>query len=214
MTQILKSISLLIVVVSFVVSCKKDDTTTVVPLTAVTVNDVLADTIIGVSPITFQPYGAGKFTFYSLETNKIIASADSNSSKWDLAFRGTTIITNGGTSGPALGGSFVYTGLFDDMKEVPVDSTFKVDNATTLGITSGSGKGWYSYNPTANLITPIPGRVLFIRTATGKYAKVEILNYYKGGVTPAVTASDADKTNKQRYYTFRFIYQPNGMKKF
>jgi hypothetical protein len=214
MTQILKSISLLIVVVSFVVSCKKDDTTTVVPLTAVTVNDVLADTIIGVSPITFQPYGAGKFTFYSLETNKIIASADSNSSKWDLAFRGTTIITNGGTSGPALGGSFVYTGLFDDMKEVPVDSTFKVDNATTLGITSGSGKGWYSYNPTANLITPIPGRVLFIRTATGKYAKVEILNYYKGGVTPAVTASDADKTNKQRYYTFRFIYQPNGTKKF
>ena len=214
MTQILKSISLLIVVVSFVVSCKKDDTTAVVPLTAVTVNDVLADTIIGVSPITFQPYGAGKFTFYSLETNKIIASADSNSSKWDLAFRGTTIITNGGTSGPALGGSFVYTGLFDDMKEVPVDSTFKVDNATTLGITSGSGKGWYSYNPTANLITPIPGRVLFIRTATGKYAKVEILNYYKGGVTPAVTASDADKTNKQRYYTFRFIYQPNGTKKF
>ena len=214
MTQILKSISFLIVVVFLVSSCKKENTTVVVPLTAVTVNDVIADTIIGVLPITFQPYGAGKFTFYSLETKKIIASADSNSNKWDLAFRGTTIITNGGTSGPALGGSFVYTGLFDDVKEVPVDSTFKIDNGATLGITSGSGKGWYSYNPIANLITPIPGRVLFIRTATGKYAKVEILNYYKGGVTPAVTASDADKTTKQRYYTFRFIYQPNGTKKF
>ena len=214
MTQILKSITFLIVVVFLVSSCKKDNTTVVVPLSAVTVNDVIADTIIGVSPITFQPYGAGKFTFYSLETNKTIASTDSNSNKWDLAFRGTTIITNGGTSGPALGSSFVYSGLFDDVKEVPVDSTFKIDNGATLGITSGSGKGWYSYNPIANLITPIPGRVLFIKTATGKYAKVEILNYYKGGVTPAVSASDADKTTKQRYYTFRYIYQPNGTKKF
>jgi len=214
MTKILKGISLILAVGMLATSCKKDSATVAVPLTAVTVNDVIADTIIGISPTTFQPYGAGKFTFYSLETNKIIASADSNSSKWDIGFRGTTIITNSGTSGPAMGGAFVYTGLFDALKEVPVDSTFKVDNGTTLGVTAGSGKGWYSYNPTANLITPVPGRVLFIKTATGKYAKVEILNYYKGGVTPAVSASDADKLTKQRYYTFRFIYQPNGTKKF
>ena len=53
-----------------------------------------------------------------------------------------------------------------------------------------------------------------IRTATGKYAKIEILNYYKGGVTLPATASDADKLTKQRYYTFRYAYQPNGTKIF
>ena len=33
--------------------------------------------------------------------------------------------------------------------------------------------------------------------------KIEIQNYYKGGVTPDATASDNDKLTKQRYYTFR-----------
>ncbi|MDO9155766.1 MAG: hypothetical protein Q7U17_02765, partial [Sediminibacterium sp.] len=64
------------------------------------------------------------------------------------------------------------------------------------------------------LVTPIPGRVLVVRTASGKYAKVEILNYYKGGTTPATTASDAIKLTTQRYYTFRFSFQPNGTKTF
>jgi hypothetical protein len=53
-----------------------------------------------------------------------------------------------------------------------------------------------------------------IRTASGKYAKLEILNYYKGGVTPPATASDAIKLSEQRYYTFRYTYQPNGSKNF
>jgi hypothetical protein len=65
-----------------------------------------------------------------------------------------------------------------------------------------------------NLVTPAAGRVLVIRTATGKFAKIEILNYYKGGVTPDATASNADKLTKQRYYTFRYAYQPNGSKTF
>ena len=54
-------------------------------------------------------------------------------------------------------------------------------------------------------ILKFPGRILVIRTATGKYAKIEILNYYKGGVTPDASASDNDKLTKQRYYTFRFL---------
>jgi hypothetical protein len=64
------------------------------------------------------------------------------------------------------------------------------------------------------LVSPIAGRVLVIRTATGKFAKIEILNYYKGGVTLPATASVSDKLFKQRYYTFRYAYQPNGAKTF
>ena len=80
----------------------------------------------------------------------------------------------------------------------------------SYAITKGSGKGWYTYDGPNNLITATPGRVLVIRTASGKYAKVEILNYYKGGVTPITTASDSIKAFDSRYYTFRYSYQSNG----
>ena len=120
------------------------------------------------------------------------------------------IITNNGTSGPGKGGAFVYVGTYDDLTMVPADSTFKIDAAPSYAITTGSNKGWYLYTPQTNLVTPIPGRVLVIKTATGRYAKVEITNYYKGGTTPPASASDAIKTFSQRYYTFRFTYQADG----
>ena len=195
-------------------SCKKDSVQKPVVLQAKTVSNLAADTIIGLAP-SGQPYGSGKFTFYSLENNTIIANTDSASNKWDIAFRGTTIITNSGTSGSGNGGAFIYAGLFSDLTFISTDSTFKTDNApAAYAIKTGSGNGWYSYNGAVNLITPIPGRVLVIRTATGKYAKIEILNYYKGGITPDASASDNDKLTKQRYYTFRFLFQPDGTRKF
>lgn len=206
---------LVVVVTSiFLFSCSKSTTTVVAPLTATTVNDLPADTIIGVT-VQGQPYGAGKYTFYSLEKNTIVANTDSATTKWDLAFNGTKILTNGGTSGTGLGGAFVQVGLFDEIKTISADSVFKTDNApASYAITYGSGKGWYTYDPIKNLITPLAGRVLVIKTASGKYAKVEIISYYKGGATLAATAPDAEKISKQRYYTFRFIYQPNGTKNF
>jgi len=195
-------------------SCGKDDVPAPVTVQTKTVNSLQADTIIGIAP-SGQPYGSGKYTLYSLETNSVIANADSATAKWDIGFRGTTIITNSGNSGPGAGGAFIYTGTFSDVTTISNDSTFRTDNApTSYAIKTGSGNGWYSYNGATNLVTPIPGRILVIRTATGKYAKIEIQNYYKGGVTPDATASDNDKLMKQRYYTFRYTYQADGSKKF
>lgn len=210
MKKIMKGFSCILAVTVFA-ACSKNDNTMVTPaLTVKTVKNLMADTIIGFAP-SGQPYGSGKYSFYSLENNALVASSDSNSTKWDLGFRGTSIITNSGNSGPAKGGAFVYVGVFDDLKTVPADSVFRTDNApSAYAITSGSGRGWYSYNAPVNLVTPIPGRVLVIRTASGKYAKVEILNYYKGGITPDANASDALKLSEQRYYTFRYIFQSNG----
>ena len=198
----------------FLFSCSKSTTTVVAPLTATTVNDLPADTIVGITP-QGQPFGAGKFTFYSLEKNSIVANTDSASTKWDLAFNGTKILTNSGNSGSGLGGAFIQIGLFDELKTISSDSVFKTDNGpSSYAVTFGSGRGWYTYDPIKNLVTPLAGRVLVVRTASGKYAKVEIIAYYKGGATLAATAPDAEKINKQRYYTFRYIFQPNGTKNF
>ena len=199
--------------VFFFISCKKNETPLVINTVITdTVTDLAADTIIGLS--NMQPVGAGKFTFYSIESKSVISNADSNSTKWDIGLRGTTILTNGGTSGPGFGGAFVYNGTFDELTSISADSVFKVDNApTAYAIPTGSNKGWYVYDFLTNLINPVPGRVLVIRTANGNYAKLEIFSYYKGG-TPSANVPDAEKLARQRYYTFRYTYQSNGSKIF
>lgn len=197
------------------VACSKEEEIIVPPVSAITVNDLAADTVTGLGP-DGRPQSAGTTTYYSLVDNKVVASTEASTTKWDIAFSSTKILVNSGTSGPGLGGAFVFKGLFDDLKTIPTDSSFATDNATaaSYAIPLGSGKAWYSYDGLTTLVSPIAGRVLVIKTATGKFAKIEILNYYKGGVTLPSTASVSDKLFKQRYYTFRYAYQPNGSKVF
>ncbi|MEY4812080.1 MAG: hypothetical protein RLZZ462_953 [Bacteroidota bacterium] len=197
------------------VACTKDEETIVVPVSAITVKDLAADTVTGLG-LDGRPKSAGTTTYYSLVDNKEVASTDAASTKWDIAFSSTKILINGGTSGPGIGGAFVYVGLFDALKTIPADSNFATDNANAaaFAIPLGSGKAWYTYDGLTTLVSPIAGRVLVIRTATGKFAKIEIISYYKGGVTLPASASVNDKLFKQRYYTFRYAYQPNGSKTF
>ena len=197
------------------VACSKDEETIVVPVSAITVKDLAADTVTGLG-LDGRPQSALTTTYYSLVDNKAIASTDAASTKWDIAFSSTKILINGGTSGPGIGGAFVHIGSFDTFTSIPADSIFKTDNANaaSYAIPLGSGKAWYTYDGLTTLVSPIAGRVLVIKTATGKFAKIEILNYYKGGVTLSATAADMDKLTKQRYYTFRYSYQPNGSKTF
>lgn len=223
----LSVLSALVVLMIFSVACSKSSSSPTPPLDktndgsfkvytegkVTTVQNLAGDTIIGIAP-SGQPYGAGKFTFFSLVNKTIVPNSDSATSNWDIAIRGTTIITNAGTSGPGNGGGFVWVGAFDNLTAVPADSVFKTDNAPTYAITTGSGKGWYNYDGPTNLVTPLPGRVLVIRTANGKYAKIEILNYYRKGSTPAASETDAIKLAEQRFYLFRYTYQADGTKTF
>jgi hypothetical protein len=150
----------------------------------------------------------GVFTFVSLRDSAILASSDSNTMKWDLAFRTTTIRVNCGASGPGQGGAIVLTSSdFDTLSSAPATG-YRIDSSTTsLAIPTGSGNGWYNYNPSMNIIIPIPGVVLVIRTGEGKYAKVQIQSYYRNAPT-VPTASD-----KPRCYTFRYYYQSDGSTK-
>ncbi|MCX6218861.1 HmuY family protein [Spirosoma sp.] len=189
------------------ISCNSEDNPVVVqPLTATTVRDLAADPTSMTSASGQQPVAAtGKFTLFSFKDNKQVANTDSATNKWDVGFRGTMIIVNGGAIRTGQGGAYVHTGTFDEISTVPASATFAQDqSATQLAITASSGKGWYNYEPTTNIISAIPGKVLIIRTGDGKYAKMEILSYYQGGaITPT-------STNVARYYTFRYLYQPDG----
>ena len=171
----------LIAVTTLLTACKKDNVPASTPAdpaaynvsvsgSTVNVRNLPADTIIGISG-QGQPFGAGIYSFFNLRTNSWVSNADSNSTNWDLAFSGTTIRVNNATGGPGTGGAFVWVGAFESLTSIPVDSVFRVDNhPVSYAITKGSGKGWYNYDGANNLLTPIPGRVLVIRTANGKYA--------------------------------------------
>jgi HmuY protein len=189
----------------FLASCKKEEVAIVEPVKAETVKDLAADPTTVSS--TGQPVSAGKYTFFSFK-NGTLTTADSATTKWDLAFKGTTILTNGGSSGIGQGGASILSGIFDEIKIVPASTTFNQDSKTVLAIPTGSGKVWYNYDAPTNIISPIAGKVFLIKTADGKYAKMEILSYYKG--TPATPTA----SSQSRYYTFRYVYQPDGTLKF
>mgnify|MGYP000268286357 CR=1 FL=1 len=143
------------------------------------------------------------FQFFSLEQNRQVTEGDD----WDLAFKGTTIRVNASKNVSAA----IVTGIFDQIDSVPAEATFATDTETEFAIPTGGGNGWYNYNPALNTITPIPGRVILVKTTAGNYVKMEILSYYKGN--PPVADIDPF-TTPSAHYTFRFALQPNGSTEF
>jgi len=216
----IKSLLLLVLISAFVSSCLEEDAT--VPVVSTTINDLNADYAPYESPLpTDRPplrIGAtNKYTLFSFKTGAIVPNADSTSSNWDIGFRSTTIIVNSGTSGPGTTTAQIISGTLDGLTEAPVDG-YKSDNkngataAERNAIPAGSGNGWYTYTPGTNLVSPIAGKVIVVKTADNRYAKFEILSYYKGA--PAIPSPEPAGADKDRYYKFRYVYQPNETNSF
>lgn len=183
-----------------VAGCDDSDEKPVVALQATEVKDINA-------------VSSKNFTLFSFATNGAVSNTDSASTKWDIGFRGTTIIVNGGVSGPGGTEGQIVDGIFDELAEAPV-SGYTTDSQSAKAI---PGSGWYTYTGEAtppapqHAILPIAGKILVFKTADGKFAKVEVVSYYQGN-PDTTTASFADLATRpaSRYYTFRFIYQPDG----
>ncbi len=198
------SFSLILFIGLIFSACKKNESVIITPLEVKTVSNLPADLTMNAG--NGQPQSAtGKFTLFSFKDNAQVANSDSATTKWDIGFRGTSIIVNGGAIRAGKGGAYTYTGLFDELKEIPAAQVFNTDQSVSiLAIPTGSGNGWYNYNAANNIISPIAGRVFVIKTGDGKYAKVEILSYYKDAPASPTASSIS------RYFTFRYIYQGDG----
>lgn len=161
---------------------------------------------------------SGKFTYFSLSTKLQVTGDDTTTNKWDIAFRGTTIWINGGSVRYGLGGAIVtgapaYSSVysltnFDTISIAPTTGYGTDEPSNNLAIPTGSDNGWYNYDAPNNYISPIAGRVLLLKTGDGKYAKVEILSYYKD-----MNPQPMPNPTNFRYYTFRFTYQADGSTK-
>ena len=205
-----------------------------VALNVQTATSIEADPTSGRDPNTGQPLSNNLYTLYDLDAGEVVLSSsetdpaaravDSTSTAWDIGFKGSTIIFNGGTSGPGQGAAQIVTEAFAAVTEAPATG-YIADGSNTscpevvtpggtvpgssLAICTGSDNGWYSYNPQQNLLSPIAGRTIVLRTGEGTYAKVRVLNYYQGN-----PATPDPNTDASRYYTFEYIVQPDGSRDF
>lgn len=198
-----KTLTLVAIAILGFTSCSNDEDTT--PLLAVE-SEQVANLHAPQTGGQGQPIG-GEFTKFDFSTG-ITTTSDT---EWDIAFRGTTIIVNGGTSQgtndePVRNGeaaAYIATNTFEGLTTVDVNLLVQ-DSETSLAIPTGSDNGWYNYNPATFTITPLAGKILVFRTRDNRYAKVEILSYYQDA------PSNPDPfTDEGRYYTFNYVYQPN-----
>ena len=149
-----------------------------------------------------RPQGYNQFAFYDLRDSTIVlhsdaeSRADSTSTEWDIAFRSTDVIVNGGSNGPGEGAAYMAESAFQEVTEVATDS-----------LANDSVEDWYTYNANGNhIVRPTPGRTIVVRTADGEsYAKIRILSYYEGAPD-----NPAESDAESRYYTFEYVIQDDG----
>ena len=114
---------------------------------------------------------------------------------WDLAVQRFTIIVNGGEGFAGTGGVLDLGEVaFDGVVEAP-EAGYQV-NLAARDTVNPAFRRWYDYGFTSHLLTPKP-RVYVVRTADGRFAKLEILSYYCPGATPGCL-------------TIRYLYQGGG----
>ena len=184
------------------------------------------------NPMTGQVADLGQYTLYSLRDGEVVLSyddedrSDSTSTAWDIGFQGSTIIVNGGASGPGMGAALILEEAFDAVTEVPATATLRVDGSADcpsvstpggtfpgapLAVCTGSDNGWYTYVPfpgnQGGYLVPTPGRTLLVRTADGEgFAKIRFESYYQG----APATSEITFTTPGRYYTFNYALNESG----
>ncbi|QQT37933.1 HmuY family protein [Sphingobacterium spiritivorum] len=137
---------------------------------------------------------------------------------WDIAFSGlynsTLYVNNGQLNGnPAAGNTSRHKVIlvkesYDRVNTAPSDADFDKSQLNDFGmIGNEDSQGWYNYNLTNHLVAVVPNRTYVIRLTNGKYAKLQIVNIYKGN-PPAVT----DLNWPAPYFTFKYFVQEDGSK--
>jgi hypothetical protein len=200
----MKSFVFALIMAGFFVACEDSSTnSTSEPLEAVTVSDLDAS--------------GSNYVFYDLKNGAVLTLADSNSTKWDIAFKGSAIIVNSAISGPGTAQAQLVDGLFDEYTEAPATGYLSDSEAGRAIVGSG---GWYTYTGNAtsgaqHAILPNAGKIIIVKNTDGTYSKIQIISYYKGNPnTSSESFINSETRPASRHYTFRFITQPDGSRIF
>jgi len=126
---------------------------------------------------------------------RVGAVVDDATPGWDLAFRRYQVIANGGP-GYQGGGGIADLGVvpFDQVTSVP--TTGYQGTESTPDPRNPAIASWYEYGFFSHVLSP-KRHVWAVRTADGRYAKMELVSYYCPGAQPGCV-------------TFRYVYQGDG----
>ncbi len=215
----------LVIISSFSVaisSCSDDDPAPI-PVVSTTFSDLDADYApfdFSAPPTMGPPPRIGEtneFTLFSFASGAIVSTSEIGTSNWDIGFRHSEIIFNSGTSGPGTVMAQVVQGIFDELNEAP-EAGYQSDNDPTFVVASSplppgapAANFWWQNggSGSSTIVSPIAGQVIVVKTSQNRYAKMEILSYYKGA-----PATPNNMTDLDRHYTFRYVYQPNDTRVF
>jgi hypothetical protein len=169
-----------------------------------TITELDAQGTVIMNPPPSPPTVTGDYTKFSFAEGGIVEGEN-----WDVAFRSTSIIVNGGMASDSsqlsrTGNAAVYLidGTMTEISSVD-EGLLTQDAATSTAIIDDFGQmqmGWCVYDHATNIISPIAGKILVFRTHDNKYAKVEILNFYDAAMTNIYGG----------FYTFNYVYQSDG----
>jgi len=158
--------------------------------------------------------------YYHLKTGTKITDtvASAKTSGWDIGFTGiynSMIVINNGTDpkspgygGPGKGLIIAVEKTYAQVTEAPDLAQMKAGNLSFVGwdaYPQPDNRGWYFYDLKTHISVPVKGRTFILLTASGKFAKLEMLNIYKGN---PVTVTDLHWPAP--YFTFRFFIQEDG----
>lgn len=177
-------------------SCSKDEDKNE-PLAAVT-NSILTDA-------SFM----GSYDYFSFEQNKQLDRSQANTTNWDFGLLFINMVVNSGTRGPGNAGVQILTAAFDEVTEAPESGYITEGSASEPSIKT---EEWGVYNPVQRTFTPIAGKIFVFRTVNGKYAKMEMLKAEPTNDNGQVVTPPEVPTKIK--YTFRYVYQPDGSRKF
>lgn len=143
--------------------------------------------LVGPILYTVDATDPDSWRYFSFRLGSVIDNSGSRG--WDLAFRRYSIIAGEGVGILDLGER-----RLDEVRAVPV--TGYVANEGRAEPRNAAIASWYRYGFFSHVLTPKP-HVWAVRTADGRYAKLEMVGYYCPGAQAGCP-------------TFRYVYQGDG----
>ncbi len=119
------------------------------------------------------------WVYFDFSRGGVVKIQDQTSLEWDLAFRRSKVISNGGATNKFGKAGLVDLGNsaeFNQITEAPLNNYFQ-DSATRTETENPILLKWYRYNYLTHKLTP-KSNTYAVKTADEKFAKIKFLNFY------------------------------------
>lgn len=137
--------------------------------------------------------------YFNLEKGEVVPAQAAGFGGWDIGFQGTTIVVNGEAR--------YVDSKYEELLAAPEDG-YLTAKTGPVTLPTGAEERWFNYDFNTHVISPIANRIVVLKNKQGHYTKLEILDYYK------VSFGENGPAPAPRYYTFRYVTQPDGSKRF